>query len=343
MVRALLIVLALAFGLATATAQGKGDAAVPLYQWIATESVPKGFPVHAVSGDLIFPDGSSIYVPGGRNASNGWGKRGSTHVVGDPMRPVPVRLHLTWFSYAEDRFYSGDFALPADRMATLFAAGVIAPGTGQKIGYDAIIVGMAPGGAAAVWMAAGPLVLEVAAFRAAPADLPWSRVLDNPAIARSDYVTDVLTRAVGPDAAAALRANGPQPGLFERRHTRRAWVPDVSGDGTASSLWIRYVNGENEPFLVEGAAPPRVMRAAPQEIRLDWTDPGGTLIGAIIEIDEAEMVTAFAALARQEDRQPMTLDLRIEPGGRALRAVLRTAHGAWRLRDAKIKLFRRKS
>jgi hypothetical protein len=343
MARAIFIALALTIGLliAQSPAQGKEDAALTLYHWIATESAPEDYPVHVISGDLIFPDGGSIYIPDRRDAANGWGEIGSIHVVGDAMRPTPSELRLTWFSYAEDRFYSGVFALPRDRIEAHFKSGVIDPSTGARIGYDAIIVGMAPGGAVAVWIAAGRLVLEAAAFRASPVDLPWLQVLDNTAITRADYVTHVLTRAVGPERAVYLRKNGPPPGLFERRHTRHAWAPTVSGDGTPDGLWVRYFNGENEPFLVEGAAPNRQMRAAPQEIRLDWTDPTGAPLRAIVAIDEAEIESALATLTQQEMKASMQLDLRIEPGGRTLRAVLRTAHGALRLRDARISMFRR--
>lgn len=324
---------------ADAPEQAGGD--VTLYQWIATESAPADFPAHVIGGDLVFKGGSA-YVPDHRVAKNGWGMRGASHLVGDPMRPVPTELRLTWFSYPEDRFYRGVFTLPAARMETLFAQGAISPRNGEKIAYDAIIVGMAPGGAVAVWMAAGAMVLEVAAFRAAQVDLPWTLVLDNPAIARADHVRAVLEDAIGPEAAAALQSAGMPKGVFERRHTRHAWAPAISGDGAPDSLWIRYWNGENEPFLVEGAAPPRVMRAAPRQIRLGWTDPGGTAISGVVDIDEAEIHAAFATLLLQGAATEAVLDLRIAPGGQGLRATLKTAHGALRLRDAKISLFRRR-
>ena len=117
------------------------------FDWLATECAPKAYPTYLVKGDLIYAAGDSLYVPDHRDVYNGWGVSGSTHVVGDQFKPLPVQLELTWFSYTEDKFYTGKFELPANKLLELFRAGTAAPddenGTnpGKRWRFDRIIVG----------------------------------------------------------------------------------------------------------------------------------------------------------------------------------------------------------
>jgi len=95
-----------------------------LYEWLPTESAPIAFPMEIIEGTLFYPGSGSIYIPDRRPFANGWGRTGSMHLVGDDAKPVPERLELTWFSYAEDKFYSGRFELNHARLDSLFDAGL---------------------------------------------------------------------------------------------------------------------------------------------------------------------------------------------------------------------------
>ena len=162
------------------------------FDWLPTECAPEDYPARIVRGTLRFPDGRSVYVPGDQLVRNGWGLRGSIHIVGDKLKPVPTHLDLRWFSYLEDRFYGGRFPLPSARMLEMFRAGAAPPEPGPRAAYNRIVVGMAPGGDISVWMGAQRIVREVATFRAPVVDLPWTAVLDNPAHAIIETDADVL-------------------------------------------------------------------------------------------------------------------------------------------------------
>lgn len=309
------------------------------HDWLPTECAPDDAPAYVVEGLLSYP-GGTVELPARRIASNGWGRRGSTRLVGDLRKPAPDGLQLTWFSYREDRAWQGRFVLPQARIETLMAKGVIAGPQRKRQPWDRVVVGMAPGGAVAVWLSAGATTCEVATFRAAPVELPWERVLDNPAIPREQHAREVLAEAT-PVASALARAEMGDPiKTWLRRHTPWHWAPSVARHVDATRLVVRGWNGEFEPFLVDGAFPPRTRRAAPRELQFDWTDRAGARRGAQVHVDEDEVYRAFARLAGPAGTLPITLHLEPEADGRELAVVLRSRHGTLRLRDSLTRVFR---
>ncbi len=316
------------------------EGATPMFEWLPTESAPERFPVHLIRADLIFADGRSIYVPDGRDVANGWGQLGSTHIVGDAAKPVPVRLDLAWFSYAEDRFYQGTFPLPSETMTALFKAGVKDPRTGQPLGFERIIVGMAPGGLVSVWMSAAEEVVEVASFVAPEASLPWNKVLDNPEVSRADFIRQVLEAKLGADGRARLEQEGVPKGLYQRYRIQYRWRPQVTGDGKPEGLRIRSFNGESAFIGPAGPLMGRDQRPVPAEVQLDWTAPDGRTLTAKVAFDEAEIFAAFAKLARDDASRQFALEL--EVGGNAAVVSLRDAKYILPLEKARVELFQRR-
>lgn len=310
------------------------------FEWIATYSAPQAYPAFILDGDLWWP-GGSVYIPDNRVAATGWGVRGAIHITGEPARPAPERLTLTWYCVVQDRFWTIDAPLPAARIAALMAEGVAEPETGARIGYDSVIVGMAPGGAVAVWLGAGILVHEVALFRAAPTERPWTDVLDNPDVPRDDYRRIMLAETIGEDAAAARLAEGVPPRMMETRHARWPILPEITGEGVPDFLTVTYWNGEVEPFVTPGAAPAHPTRAAPRSAEAGWRDGAGRRISAAIAFDRDEMAEALAAVCGEDRAAPASLDFRIEEGGASIRVALRGAKKAWRFRGLRIETWER--
>lgn len=309
-----------------------------LHEWWPTECAPEDAPAFVVGGVLSWPGGAA-QLPGGRLAMNGWGRRGSTRLAGVAAKPAPEALALTWFSFREDRAYQGRFPLPQVRIAALMAEGVAAGPQRRRVPWERIVVGMAPGGAVAVWLAAGATTCEVATFRAAPCELPWSRVLDNPDIPREQHVREVLAEAA-PLASVLAGSELDKPlTTWLRRHTRWAWTATVARPAVATRLVVRGWNGELEPWFVDGGFPVRTARAAPRELQLDWTDQVGTRRGAQLVFDEDEVYRAFGRLAGPGGRLPLSLDLEPAPVGGDLAVVLRSRHGTLRLRDGTARVF----
>ena len=97
----------------------KGEFIMNKYGWLPTESSYEKYPMSIIAGDLVFSDGTSIYIPSSKIIENGWGELGSTHVVGERLKPLPVKIEISWFSYTEDKFYSGVFSLPYEKITAI--------------------------------------------------------------------------------------------------------------------------------------------------------------------------------------------------------------------------------
>jgi len=209
MAKILSIMVLLLLGMVTIhklTAEGRSK--MDKYEWLPTESSYEKFPTSIINGDLIFDDGTSIYIPSSKTVNNGWGELGSTHIVGDRLKPLPTQIRISWFSYAEDKFFTGNFPMPFEKISDLFKKGLQSPVTGEKITYGNIIVGVAPAGKISIWLMADGEVLLVASFKANETKMDWKSITENEDIPRSTYVKSVLDDSLSKDQLLELNLNG---------------------------------------------------------------------------------------------------------------------------------------
>ena len=90
------------------------------FDWQATDSAPRNYPMEILAGNLGYPEGGSLYVPDKSTIAHGWGEEGSSHVVGPELKPLPNTLGISFFSYTENQFYGGRFDLPYDKIVRKF-------------------------------------------------------------------------------------------------------------------------------------------------------------------------------------------------------------------------------
>ena len=99
-------------------------------------------------GDFYTAD-DWLPLPNGGFVEDGWGDNGMNM---SRSNIIPTGFRVTYFSYMENKFYTGDFALPSDRISRLFREGMIDYLTKEYDMYISMIVGLAPGGVLVVWM-----------------------------------------------------------------------------------------------------------------------------------------------------------------------------------------------
>jgi len=269
----------------------KGNA-MATYEWLPTETAPKAYPIEILAGDMIFAEADPLYIPDGRTVNNGWGNFGSTHIVGDPLKPLPTELALTWYSFVEDKFWGGTFDFPGDRLAAMFEEGVISRHTGERVTYEDIIVGMAPEGHISVWVGAEDFVHEVTTFVAEPLDKTWESYQGDSTLDKQQFRVAMMTEALGGDDAAMRLEDGIRKGQYALYKTQMPWRIDVGGMGTPAALWLRTFNGERDYFDLTKPMPDRTDRAAPRSATLEWAD-GDTRYSARIAFDENEIYAAL--------------------------------------------------
>jgi hypothetical protein len=68
-------------------------------------------------------------------------------------------LRLTWFSYAEDKFYKGDFLLPQERIYQLLKQGSWDIEKNKHVTFTTLTVCVLPKGVVVVWLTGGNQVL----------------------------------------------------------------------------------------------------------------------------------------------------------------------------------------
>jgi hypothetical protein len=277
----------------------------PWHEWLPTECAPRRYPVQIVHGDLIFGDGG-VYIPDGRLVKNGCGEIGSTHIVGEDLKPLPTTLDLTWLSYAEDVFYSGEFTLDHDRLADMFTRGLQAPTRDERAAYGRIIVGMAPGGLISVWLAGAGIVHEVEAFTAQPCDVPWEEFAGQ-GVDRREFIREGLLRVMSQAELDHLTEHGIPSGLYTRYRKQYVWGVQWLGRGAPQRAWVRARNGERDLIRFDRPAA-RPTMAVPRQIDLEWTEEDRSYC-ASIPFDDIEAMTAFEHLTKMDVQRPLIVQL----------------------------------
>jgi len=294
---------------------GCGATTMDKYDWQATESAPKDYPMEIVTGHLYYPGQGSLYVPDKKTIHHGWGKGISSHLVGPDLKPLPERLEITFFSYTENQFYSGSFKLPYEKIFKLFSEGYYSPKEEQDITYYQIVVGVAPGGSVAVWLAGIDKTTEVFSGQAKTVEVDWRRIVDNPDISREKFIQTEIQDSLTAEAEKALKQNGIPFGLWETYQKRYHWQPLFTGITPPALIKrVRYFNGEDEylyyPLNETTAA---LSRAIPKEMIFNWEWPKGRPLVFKLYFDEEEIFDAFQKLTRKN--QAVQLEMHMEGTG----------------------------
>lgn len=311
------------------------------FDWLPSESAINKYPMTLVQGDLVLRDGSYLYVPSKDVIHNGWGKIGSTHVVGANEKALPVKLSAKWFSYAENKFFAGEFTLPYDKILELFKRGFVSPRDGKKTTFDYIIFGIGPEGAVSVWVAAEGIVLEVAKYRGTEVDIPWTAVTENEEIPRSQYVREVLEETLKPHELLELKEKGVVPGISDLYSKQYKWDLSVTGQSNHTA-WLDTSNGESEYFDFVHPRKTRATRALPQSMNICWEGRVGKKYVADILLNESEILAAFKKLTNGKDDHPMQLHLEITDDPRVIHTSLSDGKYIIKMNKTEVSTFRRR-
>ncbi len=265
------------------------------FEWLPSESAPKLYPMEIYNGHLFFEDGNSVYIPCSALAHSGWGNDGSTHVTGDDFKPVPIRLEVTWASFVENKFYTGSWALPKEKMTKLFKEGVVAYRTKKKKTYNQIIVGLAPGGVAVVWMYGEGNQVEIGRFQAKETQVAMKDfVPNNPTISQKEYM-DLSTEL--PEAIKNIEQKGGiEFGLWDTYRKKYNWKTNIDiPNYTFEKIAIEMFNGERETLFDEALLKNEFKeRAIPDYMSFIITNPKGIhYVFEFKNIDEKEIFNLF--------------------------------------------------
>jgi hypothetical protein len=323
----------------TVVPEAKGWWFMDKFDWLPSECAHKQYPMRLIQGDLLLKDGSSLYVPSKAIINNGWGEIGSTHVVGSTMKSLPVKLKATWFSFAENKFFTGEFILPYDLVLDQFKKGITSPLTGKNTSYNRIIVGFGPEGAVSVWIAVHRVILEVAEYKGREITVPWEAVT-SAEMPKEEYIAGVLGRRLPSQKLDELKEHGVPPGISARYSAQYPWNISVSGQKN-KILWLKTLNGESEYFDFSSPSIARSRRALPQKVEVDWENHIGRKYEAFMNFDESEVTAAFRKLSEKNGDHPMQLKLEISDDPHVIHTSINDGRYIIRLNKTISKTFTR--
>lgn len=269
--------------------------ASPRFEWLPSVSAPAGYPMQVVRGTLTLADGQKVDIPSGAIVQNGWGGVGSVEIRGAPgPKAWPARLEATWYSFTEDRFFSLAVAVPPAEVESVLAAAYPHPRTGERGSFSTVLVGVAPGGTASLWLAGNGVVRRVARWRASEVPGRWADILDDDRTSRAEYVRAVLERRLGREALDRLARDGAPRDWWDHADDLVTLRLAVVGAPTVRFAWLRGVNGEHE--YLDSAAVAKAtatLRAAPARLDVGWLASDGQRRRAVIELDEQASLAAL--------------------------------------------------
>jgi hypothetical protein len=317
----------------------KGIRNMNRYDWLATECAHEIFPIQIVGGDFIFKDGSSFYIPDGIISNRGWGEEGATHVAGADLKPLPVKLYIHWFSYAENKFFEGTFDLPYDKILKLFKGGIEDVGYGRQ-NYHYIIVGLAPEGEVSVFLSGiGATVEVINNLRATEVITDWKKVNDNEEISRTEYKNWVLSDYLSKEQFKQLGRNGISSGLMDSYRQQYPWKPQMS-NCKPDYMLIKTFNGELEYYNYLKSQKKRNNRGIPKKIEAGWWDLKGTDYHAEIFFNEEKTIADFQNFFKNVTNEETAIEFVFMEKPRTLNRskVLRTLDIYLKNSDSQVKL-----
>jgi len=282
------------------------------FDWKATESAPKYYPMEIVKGDFYAPDGYSLYVPNKKTIHKGWGNSISSHLVGPDLKSLPNKLKITFFSYTEDQFYHGEFDLPYEEILKLFTEGYFSPKEEGHTTYFEINAGVAPGGTVSVWLGGIDKTTEVFSGQAEKTDVDWKVIIDNPDISRAEFIEESINYSRTPEEQELLKGKNVPVDLWQTYLKRYNWQPLFSGQEPPEIMeLIKYYNGEEGYLFYPLEDNVRdELRPIPKELHFNWEWPKGRLLSFELYFDEEEIFSAFEKLSQAN--LPLYLEMLME-------------------------------
>lgn len=311
------------------------ETASPTYKWNRASCAPVDRPAHILEAVFFDPANKAYPLLNSELLHNGWGETGLTSLgIGGPQ-PLPFCLLITWYSLAEDRFYSGRLELPAPRLQQLFETGFRHPATGKQATWDTLLLGVAPGGRVVLWVTGGGLTVEVCRVLAPEAKISWESVPASVTGPQASWRAQGLARALDEPAQKRFAIEGPNPERWDLYRVLHPWRPLLLGAAKAApaALFLNEYNGEREHLTELGSTTPPKPRPLPSKFILRYTGADATRHAAHVQFNEQEIFQAFGKLP---NRDHLDLHLDVTDG---LKLYLCDAQYSLELLAADVKVY----
>lgn len=282
------------------------------YGWEACSSAPLGYPIEVYRGGFILKDDDFVSLYGGiTTGKSGWGEISGGRM--DNGARLPVRLEVTWVSYAEDCEYEIATDIDYEKIKKYFDKGVQRRGVSGKLwdaDVDEIIAGFAPGGVVVVWVRGMSDKYEIGRYQGKKIKVPEEEIahLDEPEqlIFDKNHRREIMTRnSVVPLAIQEKNKNKPIPyGLWDRYREKYNWKTtlELHKGMEIYDIYITYLNGETVNIYYPHSLRLNPTKSAiPKTIHVSWTSQEGKDIAGEIVFEEEEIMNAFNKFNKEDE------------------------------------------
>jgi len=217
------------------------------FEWYAVATAPRDYPMEVINGTFYYKgQDAGLWIPSGGTIHQGWGKSFSAYVVGPDFKHLPDRVEVKFYSYAENQFYQGEFALPYDKILALFQQQLK---DAPDEPYSKFLIGVAPGGAVSVWIA-GPRSTEVFFGQAEKIEMTPSQAFKLPFSSKEQsdhYVESALAESVTPEQLTYIKEYGAPISTWARFRSLYKWAPAYKEGkvSTDKEMTVDFLNGES--------------------------------------------------------------------------------------------------
>lgn len=272
----------------------------------------KGYPMTIHFGAFIRSDGNTFPVPSGHFLQGNWGQSGISWSVGDNKQPAPDSLEILYFSYTENTFYEGRFALPQQRLYELLKTGFYDTDDKRHATYTELTVCVLPKGVVVIWLSGGGKQVLVGRFQGNVSDAEFKQFY--PKTDRAQMLREERAK-LPPEVQQQLAA-----GTISAKHWD-TYLKPYSWQVAFSQplvLYNYYLTGENAeitnypdtrdmaPFL-RALLTPHTW-CVPAKLGLYVRDEAGHRYCLRVRaFDETQTQAAFQALHQASPTHPLTL------------------------------------
>jgi hypothetical protein len=283
------------------------------FKWYAVATAPRDYPMEVINGTFYYKgEDHGTSIPSGGTLDTGWGESASVYVGDDELPPLPDRVEVTFYSYAENQFYRAEFGLPYDSILAKFQQQLR---NAPDNLYSEFLLGIAPGGAMSVWIK-GPRTTEIYFGQAEKIKMSPSDGFDLPFTSKEQsdhYIESALAESVTPEQLVHIKKNGAPIGIWARYRHLYKWVPTYK-DGKISTdkeMIANYLNGEKYRMpttLIDEMA--NTSRPLPKELKFSVT-LGNKSVFYVIDFEPVELMEAFEKLGAKGEKVFIEFDAQI--------------------------------
>jgi hypothetical protein len=316
--------------------------ATDLFALSAAPCTADGYFVTIHAGEFVRPDGRTFPVPTGHLLEGSWGASGTRWAVGDEQQPAPTHLRMLWFSYAEDKFYEGDFALPQAKIHELLQQGYWDLEKQRPATYNILVVCTIPKGGVVLWLGGTNQTL-IGRFQGHPANVEFKEFYGS--ANRAKLLQEV--RAQMPAGAQQQATVGTGAGIWDDYLRRYPWRIEFSQPLTLYKYSVNYLNAERtrDPLSRDlGPYRQQLLAASPKPVPRKLYLYGQAEHGARYQVrlnpvDEAETMAAFEQLSRANPQSPITLFVDVSKDFKKGTLMLRNERQQIPLLKTQVQLF----